>query len=666
MSETVDVAILGGGLAGLGLARLLQRELPSARVVVLERGTEIKRKVGESTVEIGAHFLHERLGLGAVLTKTQLPKNGLRFWFDDEERGLSFSEASEDGPATYAFFRAYQLERETLEEVLLEQVIAGGARVARGVRKLALVEAGSPDARHRVHYEHEGSAQQLEARWVVDASGFRRLLGSEGNLEPEERLDHSAVWGWFKGAKKLDSLVQGEAARRMIFSERFLSTNHLLNEGYWTWVIPLASGLLSVGVGFDEAHVGAEMPRTPEAFEAFLQSHRMTRDLLEDAEMVEYGAFNHMARRPTRFVSAERIAWIGTAAGFVDPFFSNGIDMIALSCEATLDAIRADLAGRLDPARIERVNAVVLDYYEHYVLSVAGLYPTFASQELSVLRYRREVHVYWALYTWPYLNGTMFAEDKAPVLRAAFAESHRRDRLFSRMMLAVYRALKSRGDLRRGNSGRYTFNQLGWRFVPYVRFEQNLGGPMDVARSLEAAREIDTGCLLALLDVLFDGDRSPQSDLMFAAAHPVFPGLLDDYEQAGELDEAFFVDALARISASASALLSAQGLETEGLSVASYRRPFHGLCEGLDEDAARALRVRFNTKPKLTSFDDLPRERSKIQTQWPWSVEHTPWLEQVPAFRSIYDLLGQDWWRDDVSQPFMVLQRLRREQALKV
>lgn len=665
-SETVDVAILGGGLAGLGLARLLQRELPAASVRVLERGTEIKRKVGESTVEIGAHFLHERLGLGPVLTKTQLPKNGLRFWFDDAERSLSFSEASEDGPATYAFFRAYQLERETLEEVLLEQVRAAGASVERGVRKLSVVQEAGPDARHQVHYEREGQACQLGARWLVDASGFRRLLGGEGNLAPEPRLDHSAVWGWFKGGRKLDHLVQGEAARRMIFSERFLSTNHLLNEGYWTWIIPLASGLLSVGVGFDEAAVGDEMPRTPEAFQEFLASHRMTRDLLEGAEMVEFGAFNHMARRPTRFVSAERVAWIGTAAGFVDPFFSNGIDMIALSCEATLDAIRADLAGRLDAGRIERINGLVLDYYEHYVQSVAGLYPTFASQELSVLRYRREVHVYWALYTWAYMNGTIFAEETMPALRDAFRESHRRDLLFSRMMRAVYRALKSRGDLRRSNRGRYTFNQLGWRFVPYVRFEQNMGGPMDVARSLEAAREIDTGCLLALLDVLFDGDRSPQSGLMFAAAHPVFLGLLEDYEDAGELDEAFFHDALARIGAQAREQLGAEGLEIPALSVESFRRPFHGLTEGLDEAQALALRVRFNTKPELTSFDDLPRTPGKVQTPAPWSVEHTPWLEQPPNFRSIYDLLGPDWWRDDVRQPFQVLQRLREELALRV
>ncbi|MBL4847990.1 MAG: tryptophan 7-halogenase [Planctomycetes bacterium] len=658
----MDVAILGGGLAGLSLARLFQRECPEAKVLVLERGTEFKRKVGESTVEIGAHLLHERLGLAPELVKSQLPKNGLRFWFDDEEHSLGFSEASEDGPATYAYFRSYQFERETLEATLFAHVEEGQTPILRGVRKLKVDL--TPAGPHRVHYEHEGQLATVSAKWVVDATGFRRLLGGEGNLAPEPRLNHSATWGWFKDSPKLDDLVQGAAAKRMIFSERFLSTNHLLNEGYWTWVIPLASGLNSIGVGFDEDHPNAEfMPRTPEQFKEFLHRHKQTRELTEGATMVDYGAFNHMAKRPTRFVSEQRVAWIGTAAGFVDPFFSNGIDMIALSCEATIDTIRIDLRGTLTPDRIERVNNFTLNFYEHFVLSVAGLYPTFASQELSVLRYRREVHVYWALYTWAYMNGPLLAEENMALLDPAFKEAQARDRLFSRMIRSVYRELKSRGDLRRFNKGRYTFNQLGWRFVPYVRFEQHVGGPMDVERSLEATREIDTGCLLALLDVLYNGDRSPQSGLMFAAAHPVFPGLLADYKDHEEFDAEFFADALARINVQLKTILGPEVELATGLTPESFKRAFHGLTVGLSDEQAKALRVRFNRKPELIDFSDMPRTRDKVQTQDEWTVEHTPWLEDPPAFRSIYDLLGDDWWQSDVRQPFAVLQRLREELA---
>ena len=57
-----DVLIMGGGLAGLSLAIQLRQRDRGIRVVVIERRTHPVReaafKVGESTVEIGAHPAH--------------------------------------------------------------------------------------------------------------------------------------------------------------------------------------------------------------------------------------------------------------------------------------------------------------------------------------------------------------------------------------------------------------------------------------------------------------------------------------------------------------------------------------------------------------------------------------------------------------------------------
>ena len=67
MQAHYDVVILGGGLAGLTLARQLRQERPSLRVLVLEKRThpapEAAHKVGESSVEIGAHYFGQVLGL---------------------------------------------------------------------------------------------------------------------------------------------------------------------------------------------------------------------------------------------------------------------------------------------------------------------------------------------------------------------------------------------------------------------------------------------------------------------------------------------------------------------------------------------------------------------------------------------------------------------------
>src|SRR5690606_19810102 len=79
--------ILGGGLAGLCLAIQLKQRDASLRVTVLERNAHPVReaafKVGESTVEIGAHYFSQVLGLRAHLDEQQIRKFGFRFFFSE-------------------------------------------------------------------------------------------------------------------------------------------------------------------------------------------------------------------------------------------------------------------------------------------------------------------------------------------------------------------------------------------------------------------------------------------------------------------------------------------------------------------------------------------------------------------------------------------------------
>src|SRR6185312_9208429 len=84
-SDQYDVAILGGGIAGLTLALQIKKTRPATRILVVEKQEhpvpEAAHKVGESTVEIQAHYLRDVLGLQEHLQTQQLPKFGLRMFF---------------------------------------------------------------------------------------------------------------------------------------------------------------------------------------------------------------------------------------------------------------------------------------------------------------------------------------------------------------------------------------------------------------------------------------------------------------------------------------------------------------------------------------------------------------------------------------------------------
>ena len=87
-----DVVIIGGGLAGLTLALQLKQRDAALDVLVLERRAhpvpEAAHKVGESSVEIGAHYFSQVLGLREHLDRAQLRKFGFRFFFSEGRRDI--------------------------------------------------------------------------------------------------------------------------------------------------------------------------------------------------------------------------------------------------------------------------------------------------------------------------------------------------------------------------------------------------------------------------------------------------------------------------------------------------------------------------------------------------------------------------------------------------
>ena len=93
-----------------------------------------------------------------------------------------------------------------------------------------------------------------KARWVVDAAGRASLLKRKLGLGKE--IGHTINSAWFRlaGGLDIEDFGRDNAEWMGKMSEpgiRQFSTNHLLGEGYWVWLIPLSSGPISIGVCAD-------------------------------------------------------------------------------------------------------------------------------------------------------------------------------------------------------------------------------------------------------------------------------------------------------------------------------------------------------------------------------------------------------------------------------
>src|SRR6187399_852679 len=83
--DRYDVVVIGGALSGAATATLLLRQNPGMRLLIVEKTERLTRRVGEATVEVSAYFMGRVLGLTQYLNENHLVKQGLRFYFANDE-----------------------------------------------------------------------------------------------------------------------------------------------------------------------------------------------------------------------------------------------------------------------------------------------------------------------------------------------------------------------------------------------------------------------------------------------------------------------------------------------------------------------------------------------------------------------------------------------------
>jgi len=482
MGPDLDVAILGGGLAGTLLARQLRRRLPGLRVGLFERDSRIRPKVGESTVEIGSHYLVRRQGLSRYLYEHHLPKNGLRYFFDEPDRDVPLTEMSELGTVNLPFHPTFQLDRARLETDLLEMCRREGVDVRLGTG-VAAVEPGDGDTPHRVTLEGPAVGEVRTAHWLVDASGRPGLLARRLDLrvpEPEHRI--GSVWGRFEGVADVDQLGDDAFRARVRHTARGLSTLHFLHPGYWIWFIPLRGGLTSVGVV--GTPVRDRTVRRAEGFRSFLDGHRAVRELLADAKAVDHGSLARIAFGTRRFLHPDRWAVVGEAASAADPLYSPGIDFIALENDYVTDLVAREREGApaADVAeRAELYDRFLRFRHEATIRLYRGLYGMIGSYEAMRLKWDFDIASYHNLWVSPYMTDQHMDPDflrhqlrlRRLVLRAMdnFAGLFRR----------VEATLRKRGEYHRRNRGVFSYG------LENIDFLEEIGLPRSRKRALRQA-----------------------------------------------------------------------------------------------------------------------------------------------------------------------------------
>ena len=406
-----DVAIVGGGVAALTLALEIRSARPQTRIVIIEPNPhpapEITHTVGESTVEVAAHYLRDRLGLADHLQTSQIRKMGLRMFFS-HDGNTDIATRTELGSSSFTPQVTYQIDRGRLENELNRRCLSDGVEITSG--RVRSVEFGSGDRSHAISIQNGDAVTRTTARWVVDASGRNRMLPRQLDLKRANEHNCNAVW--MRVATEIDIGQWSDDPSwhaRLIEGDRAMSTNHLMGEGYWVWLIRLGSGATSVGIVADPTFHSFDSFNTLAKARSWLAEYepQCAATLAENEHLIkDFRVMKHYSHGASRvFDGHDRWCLTGDSGVFLDPLYSSGLDLVAIGNGLITDMITRELDGENVVARSGISDSLFRSLTDMWLAIYCNQYILMGSPIVMSAKVIWDIAFYWGFVGFLYSNG---------------------------------------------------------------------------------------------------------------------------------------------------------------------------------------------------------------------------------------------------------------------
>ena len=336
--QKTDILIIGAGPSGSSAAALLKQK--GYDVTIIEKQHFPRFSIGESLLPQCMVFLEEAGLLDTVRDHVEECgfqfKNGAAFLKGKKRSFYDFTKKFSEGPGT-----TWQVRRASFDHILAQQAEKMGADIRFGHEVLAVnVEPEQPILTVKTE---QGESYQIQAKFLLDASGFGRILPKHLDLEsPSDFPVRRAVFTHIE-----DGILDDPEFDR----EKILITVHEKDPRAWYWLIPFADGRASFGVvaeedffekyGFDgssDYDVAALQRRILADDEALSHVLRNAKFDTPVRTLVGYSAdVKHLAQR--------NYALLGNAGEFLDPVFSSGVTIALKSSSMVVPLVDQYIKG---------------------------------------------------------------------------------------------------------------------------------------------------------------------------------------------------------------------------------------------------------------------------------------------------------------------------------
>ena len=329
--EEVDVVVIGAGPAGSTLAALLGKYRPETRVLVVERETFPRHKIGEGLIVDINRVLADMGALEAVEAAEFPLKHGSTFLWGAERSSTTFlfreAMAVREGEREYPLEYTWHVNRPQYDQILADCAADHGAAFAFEWSVTELLE-GAGRARGVALKNAAGETREVQAQWVVDCGGISGpLTRTRATRQIDDQLRNIALYGYFRNMGWHEDLQGPPELRRTLI---------LTHPRGWMWVIPIGLNEASVGFvtsldtwGEMKAERGERLDPETVYREAIAELPEFE-TLFGSAEMFDHRGDGRLVHTIQEFsFNAQPIwqpGWVlcGDAAGFVDAILSVG------------------------------------------------------------------------------------------------------------------------------------------------------------------------------------------------------------------------------------------------------------------------------------------------------------------------------------------------------
>jgi flavin-dependent dehydrogenase len=325
--QSRDVIVIGGGPAGSVAAGFLAQA--GLRVLLFERERFPRYHIGESLLSATMPILDALGVMPAIEAAGFIRKPGGTFVWGSRAEPWSFFFRDDPGGRPNAF----QVVRSQFDHLLLKHAAGLGADVREEHR---VEDVRYDGARTQVTaIDAHGATVEVDAAWVIDASGQQALLGRRDQLRRfDPFFKNLAVFSYYENAEGLDNELRGN-----ILSAAFADG--------WFWFIPLHDGSTSVGAVVDAKRFAGEASgdATP-LYDRLIGACTPVADRLRQARRIapvrvirDYSYCSDRFHGPGYLLA-------GDAACFIDPVFSTGVHLACLSGYLAAQTVESLLAAR--------------------------------------------------------------------------------------------------------------------------------------------------------------------------------------------------------------------------------------------------------------------------------------------------------------------------------